>query len=137
MKKLIIFVGILIIINLVFYFISFLGRKNNPIPRPTPTPIEILQKPGRQSPGEAISNDFGNQVQPPSDSKSEALGKLIGKLPYSSRLFSLSYDYVANGFSLVLSSLDEVKARQEFNAFLIKNGIENQGWLQNLTVIVR
>jgi len=60
------------------------------------------------------------------------VAKLLHKLPYSQKEFSLTYDFQTNEFYLTLH--DTTHGNTAFNAFLKQNGIQDRSWIQNLVV---
>lgn len=103
---------------------------------PTPSVIKIIPSasvfPGQ---GEALPNSFPKSGALNYSQIPAIIGKLVEILPYQGKLFSLSYDYSKDSFTLYLNKNDQQGAEKEFEAFLKTNDMQGKNWLQNLNTV--
>ncbi len=127
---------LLIILGFVSLFLIFMAFLINAPSKTTnnPTKGELLSTPSPTK-GEAVSTSvstgqetIGNDV-----GKSIGKGRLIKKLPYQGSFFSLSYDYGADSFTLVISKDNSASGSAEADGFLKYNQLDGVSSLGNVT----
>lgn len=97
---------------------------------PAPSPNTAISQPEDINKDVAVPNDFS---EIPEDYSSR-VGQLIEELPYSGKLFSLSYDFSNDTFILELDKQSPSDAEKEFDNFLKTRGIQNRSQLQKLVI---
>lgn len=97
---------------------------------PAPSPNTAISQPEDINKDVAVPNDFS---EIPEDYSSR-VGQLIEALPYSGKLFSLSYDFSNDTFILELDKQSPSDAEKEFDNFLKTRGIQNRSQLQKLVI---
>jgi hypothetical protein len=64
----------------------------------------------------------------------QAVGSLLSLLPYKGSYFSMSFDFASADFVVELNKSHLSEANQEFDAFLVKNGVLSRSWIKNMVI---
>lgn len=126
--------------------INLLFRPTSPNPPTSPTPTSSQVKFPTINPGtnendieqsETYRKSFqkASEEERPLFERDRTVGKLLNKLPYIGNNFHMEYSYAQNQFSVTIKNNNRDTGIKEFNQFLNVNGIENQNWIQNLTIL--
>ena len=148
--------GILAIIVISVLLVIFLAPEPPKNISPSPTPISsvfdgydnrIIVNPNYTQPSIAPyveQNDYSpsyiqkaeeiNKSEQGVIEKDQAVGSLLSKLPYKGSYFSLTFDYTTADFVVELNKSHLAEANQEFDAFLLKNGVQTRSWIKNLVI---
>ena len=138
MKKVFVIIVIIIAcIVLVIVFGNLSGQKKKTSGTiPSPSVVRILPSASVfPKKGEALPNSFPTSGAKDYSQVPAAIGKLVENLPYRGTLFSLSYDFSKDSFTLYLNKNNQLNAEKEFEGYLKNNNIADKNWLQNLIVV--
>ncbi len=141
---------------IVFLVALFTNPSPKPISSPLPTPMSSVLRgidsgnivnPNYVQPSIAPytpQNDYSPsyvqkaQQAESSDKTEREQGQLVGKLlsvvPYKGTYFSIVFNYDSVDFVVELNQSHLTEANQEFDAFLLKNGIQSRSWIKNLII---
>lgn len=113
-----------------------------PTHMPTPTfpvnPINVNNPTGiQQSEEYSQSQKEINQQQAEFLRREALVGQFIKKLPHQGALFSMSYSFDDNEFTVVLNRINVAGANKELDQFLLNNGVVSRTWVRNLRVSER
>lgn len=131
---LIVFLIIITIVLIVLALFPSVGTKNTNLNTtiPTPTTTEIIIPTPSDLNKEAISTVTYSTQAAQLNQRAFLLTNLILLLPYQGNLFSLTYDFETDSFSLTLNSQSAIEAKEEFEKFLNQNGIQSSLWIENI-----
>lgn len=155
--KILLLVGAVIALMVIVFLIAlFTAPAQVPVSSPLPTPISSIFRginPGNivnpnyvqpsiapYTPQNDYSESYIKKAQEIENSeraereKGQQVGKLLSLVPYKGTYFSISFDYAQVNFVVELNKSHLSEANQEFDAFLIKNGIQSRSWIKNLVV---
>lgn len=97
------------------------------IPSPIASAAASFQTPETGKDYQIITDEDKQEID-----RDNAVGILIGNLPYQGQYSSLRYDIKKNNFVLIVKSNNRTAGNAEVDLFLKNNGILNRDWLYNL-----
>ncbi len=128
-KNTLILIVVLVFIAAGLMTLSFLnltkkeGGTPSVTPNPLPTNVETRITPPPDFNSEAISTATYSTEAAKLNQKEFLIGDLIKNPPRSGTLFSLTYVFANDSFTLILNGQRIIEARKEFEDYLKQNGL--------------
>lgn len=131
---------IIIFIGIFLRILSLQQTTPQPIPSSSSYPIPYTSPAPNQ-------NDYSQQYidqmekilidQKKSIDKNQQVGKLLEKMPYSGKFFTLKFDFEKANFIVTFNLQKRTEAEEEFDDYLKNQGIEDRSWIDNLVTIIQ
>jgi hypothetical protein len=140
MKKILIIIAVIILIEIVIIVFSNLNKSGVPVNGPLITPTPVLDTTNISitpspiiTPDIPVNDNYHMTTQEKQlQNQRSFVSDLITHLPYSGKYFALAYDFNNATFVLALAKNNLVKANVEFDAYLKTNNINNRSLFENL-----
>lgn len=148
--------GVIVFMLIVFLVALFTNPSPDPVASPSPTPMSSIFRgidPGNivnpnyiqpsiapYTPQNDYSDSYVQKAEEIENSeqtereKGQQVGKLLSAMPYKGTYFSIVFDFDSVDFVVELDKAHSTEANQEFDAYLLKNGIQSRSWIKNLVV---